>query len=113
MNPAQMKSLLQLVGVTCILYALYNTWMTHSSLEMPLMSGEFARQPFLWIGVALVVGPYVVALFVYVFAYGRTRAQSVVLAGGASSESYCRCRHCAAPITTSAQVCRKCGEFQY
>ncbi len=108
-----MRSLVQLVGVTCIAYALYNTWLMHGSLELSLMSGGLAQQPFLWLGVVLMVAPWVVGLFVLMLGHTHTRARAAALGPTGPSETYHRCRSCGHPVPSSAKVCRQCGEFQH
>lgn len=106
MNAAQMRSLLQLVGVTCIAYALYNVWEAYESLAEPLLVGGLAEQPFLWIGMALIVLPYVAMLLL--FLQSKTlRAAPTVMA-----ETHYRCSSCGQSVPSSAKVCRQCGEFQ-
>ncbi|MBS3957168.1 MAG: hypothetical protein KGZ40_06540 [Clostridiales bacterium] len=112
MSSAQLRSLVQLVGVTCVAYALYSVWLSFGNLDESIWVGALARQPFTWVGLALMAGPYVVAALVYL--RGRSQARSGVLAYASAgpSERTFLCRSCRAPVVASAKVCRACGEFQ-
>lgn len=125
MNQHQIKSLVQLIGLASLGYGTYEAWATVRAINTlggivgvsdlaartAAMTGYgfkdlMLNSPFVWIGAALIIAPYLVGL-----GGGSSSSRASEAQVPPQQQGFTPCPHCSQPVLPGSSVCGACGKF--